>query len=394
MDPAKYSTWYAALQAVPDPRHKRGQRYPWSLLLTLIAAALLSDQTHLSAIGHWASLHAEEIMALLKLPLTRIPSASTLYRAAQAVDVAALQQCLNALALPWGPEATSETRLRLLTGENLQAQAVDGKVVRGASTHGQQVRLVSLVAHGTGMTLSQTRVAPQRGEQTATPPLLAQRPLQGTVSTFDAGLAQRALAQQIVDQRGHYLMVVKRNEPELYDNLRLWFDPPPTLAWQPCDGEVAVRRSQTTGKAHGRVEVRTLESRADCAPFLDWPGVGQVMRRTCWRRVLKSGQSSRETTYAITSLGWHEADASHLEQLWRGHWTIENRCHYVRDVTLDEDRGQSHVGHTPEVLATFRNALIATLRAQGWTNIAAALRYYGSAVANAFALLGAIPPRL
>jgi predicted transposase YbfD/YdcC len=392
MDQAKYSTMYAALQAVPDPRHARGQRHAWSLLLILIAAALASGQQHVWGIAHWAALHAEEIIGLLALDGVRWPSVSTLYRAVQAVDVAALHEHLAAYRPTTTDETATPARVTLLSGETVEGQAVDGKAVRGASAYGERVRLVSVVRHGDGATLSQTRVETRRGEQTATPPLLAQRDLNATVLTFDAGLAQRALAQQIVEQHGHYLMVVKRNQRELYDTLALWFDPPPALAWQPCDGVIPLRRCQTTGKAHGRVETRTLESRADFIAELDWPGVGQVMRRTCRRTSLKTGLTSVETTYGITSLGWHQADAAHLEQLWRGHWTIENRCHYVRDETMGEDRGRAHRGHTPEALATLRNALIGQLRADGWTNIAAALRHYGSSVVKAFALLGVSRP--
>jgi predicted transposase YbfD/YdcC len=387
MDQAKYSTMYAALQAVPDPRHARGQRYAWSLLLTLIAAALASGQQHIWGIAHWAALHAEEIMGLLALDGERWPSVSTLYRTVQAVDVMALHERLAAYSVTVTPQ-TPPARLTLLSGETVEAQAVDGKVVRGASAYGEKVRLVSLVRHSDGTTLSQTRVETRRGEQTATPPLLAARDLNATVLTFDAGLAQRALAQQIVDQHGHYLMVVKRNLRDLYDTLALWFDPPPALAWQPCDGVIASRRHQTTEKAHGRIETRILESRADFMADLDWPGVGQVMRRTCRRQSLKTSRTSEETTYGITSLGWHQANAAHLELLWRGHWTIENRCHYVRDETMGEDRGRAHRGHTPEALATLRNALITQWRAEGWRNLAAALRHYGSSVAKAFALLG------
>jgi predicted transposase YbfD/YdcC len=394
MDQAKYSTLYAALQAVPDPRHARGQRHAWSLLLTLIAAALASGQQHVWGIAHWAALHATEIISLLSLDGVDWPSVSTLYRAVQAVDVAALHEQLAAYSATLTSETTPTTRLRLLTGETVEGQAVDGKAVRGASAYGEAVRLVSVVRHGEGTTLTQIRVESRRGEQTATPPLLAKRDLQGTVLTFDAGLAQRALAQQIYDQHGHYLMVVKRNQRDLYNTLALWFDPPPALAWQPCDGVVPVRRCQTTGKGHGRIEIRRLESRADFIAELDWPGVGQVLRRTCRRTQLKTGLTSVETTYGITSLGWHQADVAQLEQVWRGHWTIENRSHYVRDETMGEDRGRAHRGHTPEALATLRNALITTFRARGWTNIAAALRHYGASVANVFVLLGATTPRL
>lgn len=391
MDDPQYSTLYAALQAVPDPRHRRGQRYPWPVLLALIAAALASGQPSVWAIAHWAALHAQAIIDLLGLEVKRVPSASTLYRAIQQVDGDALDRCLSAYNATLAHLDPTVGRLTLGTGQVVQGQAVDGKVVRGASAHGQTVRLVSLVRHGDGITLSQVRVASRRGEQTAAPTLLAQRDLPGTVTTFDAGLSHRALAQQIIDQQGHYLMLIKRNHRDLYEHLRVWFDPPSSLAWLPCDGPIPIRQAQTVDKGHGRVEVRTLLSRADIAPTLPWPHAAQALRRTCHRRDLKTGKVSVETTYGVTSLTAAEATPQQVEHLWRAHWTIENRSHYVRDVTLAEDKGQVHVGHAPEVLASLRNALLALLRAEGWSSIAAALRYYGSSVVKAFRLIGACP---
>lgn len=133
MDPVKYSTLDAALQAVPDPRHARGQRHAWSLLLTLIAAALASGQPPIWGIAHWAALHAEEIMRLLALAGVRWPSVSTLYRAVQAVDVGALPAHWAAYHAPMTSETTPTARLTLLKGESVEGQAVDGKAVRGAS---------------------------------------------------------------------------------------------------------------------------------------------------------------------------------------------------------------------------------------------------------------------
>jgi hypothetical protein len=95
---------------------------------------------------------------------------------------------------------------------------------------------------------------------------------------MDALLTQRALAQQIVDQGGHYLMIVKRNQPQLHDNLALFFDLPAIAADQEHWDQ-----HQTTTKGHGRIELRTLESTTgDCAA-LDWPGAAQLLRRTCER---------------------------------------------------------------------------------------------------------------
>ncbi len=116
------------------------------------------------------------------------------------------------------------------------------------------------------------------------------------------------------------------------------------------------------------------------------------MRRCCQRHEIKTGKSSAEITYAITDLRPDQADAAQLEALGRGHWTIENRVHYVRDVSLGEDACQIHVGSAPHALATLRNGLVSLLCHRGWTNIRQALRYYGASVSRALDLIGALPP--
>jgi hypothetical protein len=90
----------------------------------------------------------------------------------------------------------------------------------------------------------------------------------------------------------------------------------------------------------------------------------------------------------MTSLGWQEARAAQLEARWRGHWSIENKVHYVRDVTLQEDAGHMHVGNAPHALAALRNGLLSLLRSKGVTNIADALRHYGASLQQAFERIG------
>jgi len=101
----------------------------------------------------------------------------------------------------------------------LHGQALDGKEVRGSQAHGQPLTLVSLVQHGTGITLAQVETDTKSNEIPAAAQLLAGRDLTNTVTTSDALHTQRSLAQQILDQHGHYLMVVKENQPELYQSI-------------------------------------------------------------------------------------------------------------------------------------------------------------------------------
>jgi predicted transposase YbfD/YdcC len=134
-----------------------------------------------------------------------------------------------------------------------------------------------------------------------------------------------------------------------------------------------------------------LESSTTLSAYLDWPGVRQVMRRQRKRVIVKSGEVSTKTTYGITSLQASDVGTAGLEVLWRGHWAIENRTHYVLDVTMGEDACQVHTGQAPQALSLLRKAVLALLRAQGWTNVADGLRYYGASVNRALELIGALP---
>jgi predicted transposase YbfD/YdcC len=120
--------------------------------------------------------------------------------------------------------------------------------------------------------------------------------------------------------------------------------------------------------------------------YLDWPGVSQVGQVESV--VERDGKMSQETRYFITSVPRERANADQLLVHTRGHWTIENRVHYVRDVTFAEDASRIHKGSGPQIMAAFRNSTIGFLRATGAINIAEALRRNASQVQNLFTKLG------
>jgi predicted transposase YbfD/YdcC len=383
MDAAQDTTFVQFLSQVPDPRHARGKRHAWSVILTVISAAVAAGCTTPHAIAQWTALHASVLQSSLCPGTRRLPSESTLVRALRSIDVSALEAEIAHLAA----ETTRRTPQATITcpnGERLDGQAIDGKAVRGAARQGQPTHLVSLVHHGSGTTLAQRAVATKRNEIKAVPLLLATRDLTDTVITMDALLTQRKLARQIQRQHGHYLMIVKRNQPQLYEALERWFLIPTLPADDAQEDQV-----RTVSKGHGRLEIRTLECSTGLTGYLTWPGVRQIIRRTCERTVLKTGKTSREVTYGVTDLTPRQAGAAQLEQLWRAHWTIENRSHYVRDVTLGEDRGQAHTGSTAQALAAWRNGVVGLLRQAGWQNIADAVRAYAASVHAALGLVGA-----
>ncbi|MBI4491865.1 MAG: ISAs1 family transposase [Chloroflexi bacterium] len=141
-------------------------------------------------------------------------------------------------------------------------------------------------------------------------------------------------------------------------------------------------------KGHGRLERRELTTSTVLEDYLDWPGAHQVFRLERRTTLLPSGEVRGQVVYGVTSLGPNRADPERLLRIARGHWHIENRSHWVREVTFDEDRSQVRVGSIPEVMAAFRNAVIGLLRATGHDRIASTCRRLAAHPWEALALLG------
>jgi predicted transposase YbfD/YdcC len=169
------------------------------------------------------------------------------------------------------------------------------------------------------------------------------------------------------------------------------------------------QRVVVAGERHGgREERRTLECSTEVVPYLaqaervdvvegevgtiaGWSGLAQVCRSHREVEYVSGahvGTTREEWSYALTSLPPDQADAARLEQLWRGHWQIENGLHYVRDVTLGEDACQVRSDRAPANFAACRNAALNLLRLAGITNVAAALRRHAMHPQKALALLG------
>jgi predicted transposase YbfD/YdcC len=212
------------------------------------------------------------------------------------------------------------------------------------------------------------------------PALLAALPLAGRVVTGDALYCQRRLCAQIQAAGGDYLFVVKANQPTLLGEVALLFDQPPP-------GEVFAE-ALSHGTHGSRHEVRRLWASAALSAYLatlGWPTVGQVLRL---ERIARAhGVTTRQIRHLITSLP-ASVPAHRLLALARGHWAIENRLHYVRDVTCGEDASTIRSGSAPAIMAALRSAHLALLRRAGWRNIAEAHRHYAWSPGKALRLLG------
>ena len=142
-------------------------------------------------------------------------------------------------------------------------------------------------------------------------------------------------------------------------------------------------------KGHGRIETRRIRVSADLAGYLTFPHAQVVFRLERERSKLDGSSPSKEVVYGVTSRrGTGKSAAESLLALVRGHWTVENRLHWVRDVTFDEDRSQIRKGNGPRVMASLRNLAISVLRVAGADNIAKALRWCSRHVEACPRLLG------
>ena len=143
-----------------------------------------------------------------------------------------------------------------------------------------------------------------------------------------------------------------------------------------------------TNKGHGRIETRTIQVSTELQGYLDFPHAAQVFRIHRKTIHVKSGKVTEEVAYGVTSLTRQQAAPERLLALVRGHWHIENKTHYVRDVTYGEDKSQVRTGSGPRVMASLRNVAIGLLRLRGWPGTPKANRHYAAHPAAVLGLLG------
>ena len=358
---------------IPDFRRQRGKRHPLPAILSLACCAMLCGYRSYSAIAEWGRNYGGRIAQALGFT-HNTPCAATLHTVFRHVDRDALEVKLGAWAEggvspPAAPSA----------GE--AAVALDGKTLRGSSKQGAPGgHLLSALSHHLGLTLAQQAVDDKTNEITQVETVLRQLVLPGRVLTMDALLTQRHVAQTIVDAGGDYVMIVKNNQAQLRADIELVFTLPPVGDRQ--------ESTRTVDIGHGRIEQRNITTSEALVGYSDWPGLAQVFELGRHVITQKTGTERAEVVYGVTSLRPERATPARVLDRVRGHWQIENKSHWVRDVTFDEDRSQVRCGNIPHVMAALRNTTIGLLRWAGHTNIAAACRRLAAQPAQALALIG------
>ena len=333
---------------IPDPRDRRVRRHPLASVLAVSAAAVLAGARSVTAIAEWAADAPGPVLAALGVrrdPLTRrcqVPGEATIRRVLARVDGDAVDATVGA----WLAD-------RLHPPSHRRVLAVDGKRLRGSARAGHQVHLLAALDHHDRAVLAQRDVPADTNEIALFGPPLAGLDLADVVVTADALHTQRDHASFLIDRGAEDLLVVKANQPALHAQLA-------GLPWR----QIPVM-DRTREHAHGRIEVRTLKVAAVAG--LCFPHAAQAIQVT--RRVRAPGSRWRTVTvYAVISLALGTASPAQSAGWRRGHWKIENRLHWVRDVTFSEDASTARSGSLPRVMASLRNLAIGALRLAGHPN--------------------------
>jgi predicted transposase YbfD/YdcC len=373
--PTDLPTLAELLDAIPDPRSRQGRRYRLGPLLALSLLALLGGATSLAKITRFITGYDPDLRARAGLPGTVRLAASTLGRLLARLDgdvfdtvtctyLATLADC--------GPPTTTDIQPPARTP--LTGLAVDGKTLRGSRTSDGAVHLLAATRHDTQTVVAQRQIEAKSNEIPAFTPLLSHLDLTGVVVTADALHTQQEHARHIVAAGGHYLFIVKGNQPTLLHRLK-------ALPWR-----AAVLNDRTDETTHGRREIRRMKI-STARPGFPFPHAAQAIQIKRRRTDHRTGKTTIVTIHAITDLKPGRITHSQLAALIRGHWSIE-ALHHIRDVTYREDASRIRTGTAPRIMAGLRNLAIGLARLIGWTNIAAATDHYRSHPTDALQLLG------
>lgn len=375
MNTRKVPSLKDALAEVREFRQVRGRRYELLPVLLLCCVAVMCGYRSQAAIAEWGTNYGRQWLAWLGIKRRRGPSQPTLHRIFKGIDCKQLERVIGQWA-----ELVMESRPPQSAA--LEAVAVDGKTLCGSQRQGaRDAHLLSALSHRLGVVMAQVAVSDRTNEIGQVDELLAALVLEGRVITADSLLTQREIAQRIIDGGGDYVLAVKENKPCLREDIALVFAESKLL-------QDMITEARTVDQHGGRIEERRLRASTALCGYVDWPGHRQVLEVERTITDKGTGETRREVAYAITSLPVERATARQLLKLWREHWHIENKLHWVRDVTFDEDRSQVRVGRIPQVMAVLRNVAISLLRVCGAENIAAATRRYAARPALALTAVG------
>lgn len=332
-------------ESVTDPRIERTKDHLLLDILTIAILAVICGADGWVGIATYGKAKESWLKTFLVLP-NGIPSHDTFARVFACLNPEELQTAF----LNWVRSVS-----RLTVGEVI---AIDGKTARRSYAKGKgkgAIHMVSAWASQNRLVLGQQKVDDKSNEITAIPELLKVLDIHGCIVTIDAMGTQKAIAQQITEQGGDYVLALKRNQGNLFEDVEQIFEQALLQNFKGVEHDFY----QTDDVGHGRVEQRRCWSLGQVEWLIDaekWAQFTSIARvesvRTC------EGKTSREVRYYISSLA---PDAQRLAEAVRTHSSVENPLHWVLDIAFREDECRIPTGHAPENFTLLRHLAVSAL---------------------------------
>ena len=356
-------------QELEDPRSTINQRHPLASVLVIALLAVLAGAAGPTAIARWAALKEELLVQVLDLR-NGIPRKDVFRRVLMVLKPIAFQACFANWLRSLRTEAAAET------GVEQPVLAVDGKTLRRSHDRANglgALHSVSVWAGEYGLSLGQVACDEKSNEITAIPEILRLVDIKGAIITIDAMGAQKAIAEQVVQGGADYVLALKGNQGTLLQSIIEHID-------EQLEGDLAEAQEHvTTGKGHGRDETRIylqLPAPEKLPGFMLWKGLKSIGVVTS--QCVRDGKATVEVRYYISSL---KVDVKQFARAVRGHWSIENSCHWSLDMTFREDESRLREQHLRENFAWLnrfalsllkqhpgRQSLVMKRRSCGWSD--------------------------
>jgi predicted transposase YbfD/YdcC len=332
-----------------DPRIERNKRHQLLDIIVLSICAVASGAEGWEAMEQFG--HTKQDWLRQYIPLANgIPSHDGIAYVLSRVSPAGFRQCF----LDW--------TTALGAGNEGEVIAVDGKTARGSRDNRRDrspLHRVSAWACQNRLVLAQEVTDEKSNEITAIPQLLKMLELKGALVTLDAMGCQRAIAEQIIDQQGDYVLALKGNQEALHEAVADFFEVARAHQFQGIGHDDV----EPVDKDHGRLETRHYWI-SECLDTLPQPTVWKGLRSIglVERETWQGDQHTVEQRYFITSIA---ADAQRFAQAVRAHWGVENRLHWRLDVTFNEDASRIRKGQAPAMMTSIRHLCLNLFEREG-----------------------------
>jgi predicted transposase YbfD/YdcC len=335
-----------------DPRSTINQKHPFVSVVVIALMAVLAGASGPTTIAQWAKYKEAFLLRVLDLP-NGVPRKDVFRRVLSLLNPTAFQTCFAAWLQALREQAAAATEI------DQPILAVDGKTAR--RSHDRRKALgalhsVSVWATEFGLSLGQVACADKSNEITAIPELLRLVDIQGAIITIDAMGTQRAIADQIIEQKADYVLALKGNQEKLHDAVIDYIDRQLENDFAGLD----VRQHTTTETAHGRDETRCythLPVPSDLPNRDQWRGLKSI--GVAISACVRDGKETVEKRYYLSSL---PVGVKRFARAVRGHWGIENSCHWSLDMTFREDESRIRDRNLRENFAWLNRFLLSLLK--------------------------------